>query len=99
VPKDILLNSLDSPYTRSKAYFEVMDIELEIDEVAASMIAEAAQLNIRTGARALRTVFNKIINALEYDPWEHEGLEKTGDGHRLQITQEMAKRAISGNGG
>jgi ATP-dependent Clp protease ATP-binding subunit ClpX len=100
VLKEILVASLDSPYVRSKAYFEVMDIELEIDDVAAAMIAEAAELNIRTGARALRTVFNKIINRLEYDPWQHEGLEEKKDGgHRLVVTQEMAKRAISGNGG
>jgi len=99
VLKEILLESLDSPFIRSKKYFEVMSIELEIDDVAASMIAEAAELNIRTGARALRTVFNKIINPLEYDPWQHEGLEKTDDGHRLVISQEMAKRAIQpGNG-
>jgi len=99
VLKEILLESLDSPFIRSKKFFEVMNIELEIDDVAASMIAEAAELNIRTGARALRTVFNKIINPLEYDPWQHEGLEKTEDGHRLVITEEMAKRAIHpGNG-
>ena len=100
VLKEILVASLDSPFIRSKAYFEVMDIELEIEDVAAAMIAEAAELNIRTGARALRTVFNKIINRLEYDPWQHEGLEEKKDGgHRLVVTQEMAKRAISGNGG
>ena len=99
VLKEILLESLDSPFIRSKKFFEVMKIELEIDDVAASMIAEAAEKNIRTGARALRTVFNKIINPLEYDPWQHEGLEKTDDGHRLVITPEMAKRAIQpGNG-
>jgi ATP-dependent Clp protease ATP-binding subunit ClpX len=98
VLKSILLHSLDSPYIRSKSFFEVMDIELEMDDIAASMIAEAAQENIRTGARALRTVFNKIINPLEYDPWRHEGLEAKADGgHRLVITKEMARRAISGN--
>jgi ATP-dependent Clp protease ATP-binding subunit ClpX len=99
VLKEILLHSLDSPYIRSKSYFEVMSIDLEIEDVAAAMIAETAEKNIRTGARALRTVFNKIINRLEFDPWQHEGLEKTDDGHRLVITREMAQRAISGNGG
>jgi len=59
VLKEILVASLDSPYIRSKAYFEVMEIELEIEDVAAAMIAEAAELNIRTGARALRTVFSR----------------------------------------
>jgi len=100
VLKEILLESLDSPFIRSKSFFEVMDIELEMEDVAAAMIAEAAEQNIRTGARALRTVFNKIINRLEYDPWQHEGLEeKDGGGHKLAITADMARRAISGNGG
>jgi ATP-dependent Clp protease ATP-binding subunit ClpX len=100
VLKEILLESLDSPFIRSKSFFEVMDIELEMEDVAAAMIAEAAEQNIRTGARALRTVFNKIINRLEYDPWQHEGLEeKEGGGHKLAITADMARRAIDGNGG
>jgi ATP-dependent Clp protease ATP-binding subunit ClpX len=100
VLKEILVSSLDSPYIRSKKFFEVMNIELEIEDVAAAMIAEAAEENIRTGARALRTVFNKIINRLEFDPWQHEGLEeKAGGGHRLVVTQKMAKRAVGGNGG
>jgi ATP-dependent Clp protease ATP-binding subunit ClpX len=99
VLREILTASLDSPYIRSKRYFEVMNIELEIEDVAAAMIAEAAERNIRTGARALRPVFNKIINRLEFDPWQHEGLEEKADGgHRLVVTKEMAKRAISGNG-
>ena len=100
VLREILLRSLDSPFVRSKKFFEVMNIELEIEDVAASMIAEEAQRNIRTGARALRTVFNKIINRLEFDPWQHEGLaEKPDGGHKLVVTKAMARRAISGNGG
>ena len=100
VLKEILLESLDSPFIRSKSFFEVMDIELEMEDVAAAMIAEAAEQNIRTGARALRTVFNKIINRLEDAPWQHEGLEeKEGGGHKLAITADMARRAIDGNGG
>jgi ATP-dependent Clp protease ATP-binding subunit ClpX len=100
VLKEILLRSLDSPFVRSRNYFAVMDIELEIEDVAASMIAEAAEHNIRTGARALRTVFSKIVNRLEFDPWQHEELAaKPGGSHRLTITREMARRAIAGNGG
>ena len=99
VLKEILLESLDSPFVRSRNYFEVMGIELAIEDVAAAMIAEAAEQNTRTGARALRTVFNKIVNRLEYDPWQHDGLEQKNEGgHRLLITREMARRVISGNG-
>jgi len=100
VLKDILLNAVDSPFQRSKRYFEVLDIQLEMDDLAASLIAETAEKNTRTGARALRTVFGRIINRLEFDPWQHEGLEDIGDGRkRLVVTPDMARRATARNGG
>ncbi len=100
VLKEILLDSLDSPFNRSRRYFEVMNIRLEIDDTAAALIAEEAEKNTRTGARALRTVFGKIIYNLEFDPWQHEGLEALeGGGHRLVVTANMARRAISTRNG
>jgi ATP-dependent Clp protease ATP-binding subunit ClpX len=100
VLKEILLHSVDSPFNRSRRYFEVMGIRLEIDEVAAAIIAEEAQRNARTGARALRTVFGKIINPLEFDPWQHEGLQPLAEGgHRLVITKDMARRAVAARNG
>jgi ATP-dependent Clp protease ATP-binding subunit ClpX len=100
VLKDILLESLDSPFNRSKRYFEVMDISLEMDDLAAAIIAEEAEKNTRTGARALRTTFGRIINRLEFDPWQHDGLEKLPDGrHRLRITADMARSAVAARTG
>jgi ATP-dependent Clp protease ATP-binding subunit ClpX len=76
-----------------------MDILLEIDDLAVALIAEEAEKNTRTGARALRTVFGRIINRIEFDPWHHEGLEeRPKGGHRLAITADMARRAISKDG-
>jgi ATP-dependent Clp protease ATP-binding subunit ClpX len=100
VLREILLKSVDSPYLRSKRYFDVLGIELELEELAASLIAEAAEKNTRTGARALRMVFGRIVNRLEFDPWSFEGLEKLPEGgHRLVITAEMARRAVAGRNG
>ncbi len=91
--KEILLKSVDSPFNRSKRFFEILGVDLEIDDMAAALIAEAAERNTRTGARALRTIFGKIINPLEFDPWSHSGLEKLPDGkHRLVINPEMVRR-------
>jgi ATP-dependent Clp protease ATP-binding subunit ClpX len=98
VLKDILLHSVDSPFNRSKQYFEVMKISLEIEDMAAAMVAEVAAKNIRTGARALRTVFGGIINRLEFDPWRDESLEELPDGgYRLAITADMVRRATTKN--
>ncbi len=97
VLQEILMKSVDSPYLRSKRYFEVLGINLEIEDVAAGMIAEEAAKSTRTGARALRTVFGRIVNRLEFDPWNYEGLEEGSDGRkRLLISTEMVTHAISG---
>jgi ATP-dependent Clp protease ATP-binding subunit ClpX len=100
VLKEILLKSLDSPYLRSKRYFDVLGIDLEIEDVAAAMIAEEAAKSTRTGARALRSVFGRIVNRLEFDPWSFDDLEEIGGGRRrLLITRDMVRRATSRNGG
>ena len=95
VLKRILLESLDSPFVRSREYFDVMNIRLEMEDLAASLIAEKAEKNTRTGARALRAVFGRIVNPLEFDPWRHEGLEDRAEGgHRLVVTADMVRRVI-----
>ncbi|MGE0639705.1 MAG: AAA family ATPase [Thermoanaerobaculia bacterium] len=68
VLKEILLGSFDSPLARTRRYFESLDVELEIDDIAAGLIAERASQENRTGARALREVFSEIVNPLEFDP-------------------------------
>jgi ATP-dependent Clp protease ATP-binding subunit ClpX len=96
VLKQILLKAVDSPFLRSKRYFDVLGINLEIEDVAAGMIAEEAAKSTRTGARALRSVFGRIVNRLEFDPWALEELEalSTG-GHRLVISVAMVRRVIA----
>jgi ATP-dependent Clp protease ATP-binding subunit ClpX len=100
VLKEILLKSVDSPYLRSKRYFHVLGIDLDLEDLAAAMIAEEAAKSTRTGARALRTVFGRIVNRLEFDPWVLEDLEEKPDGgHRLAITSDMVRRAVGGRNG
>jgi ATP-dependent Clp protease ATP-binding subunit ClpX len=96
VLRAILLSSLDSPYVRSRRYFEVMQISLDVEDLAASLIAEQAEKHSRTGARALRTIFGKIINPLEFDPLGSADLEPNGEGLRhLVITTKMVRQALN----
>ncbi len=93
--KQILLEAIDSPFVRSRAYLNVMGISLEIDDIAAATIAEQAEKHSRTGARALRAVFSKIINPIEFDPSGSGALEEAGDGRKkLLITAPMVRRAL-----
>jgi ATP-dependent Clp protease ATP-binding subunit ClpX len=68
VLEEILMTSIDSPYARSRRYFGALGIELELDPLAAALVAERAALENRTGARALRDVFAEIVNPLEFEP-------------------------------
>ena len=93
--KSILLNAYDSPFVRSRRYLDVMGIVLEIEDLAATIVAEQAEKHSRTGARALRTIFSKIINPIEFDPWNSAALEAAADGHRkLKVTAPMVRESL-----
>ena len=93
--KSILLRALDSPFVRSQRYLSVMGIDLEIEDLAASIVAEQAEKHSRTGARALRTIFSKIINPIEFDPTSSGALEDSAGGRkRLVVTAPMIRRGL-----
>lgn len=94
VLREILLQSHDSPYVRSKRYFATLGIELDIEDLAASLVAEEAAKESRTGARALRDIFTEIINPFEFDPWSKPELEKVEGRRRLTVTAELVQRTL-----
>ena len=95
VLREILLKSFESPFVRSRKFFRVLDIELGIDDLAASLIAEAAGKDSRTGARALRPIFTDLINPFEFDPWHGEQLEaRESGGWRLTISADMVREVL-----
>ena len=96
VLKEILLESFDSPLVRSRRYFEVRKIRLEIEDLAAALIAEKASKDVRTGARALKPIFGEIVNPLEFDPTFGDRLEPADDGwSRLTIDDQMVRKVIN----
>ena len=94
VLRQILLNSLDSPFVRSRDFFRIMGIELEIEDLAASLIAEQAEKHSRTGARALRTIFGRIANPLEFDPTANGALAAGPDGRRRLVISAPQVRQV-----
>jgi ATP-dependent Clp protease ATP-binding subunit ClpX len=93
VLKEILLHSVDSPLARMRRYFESLGVELEIEDLAAGLIAEKAAQENRTGARALRDVFSEVVNPIEYDPFEHVD-EGDGDRAVVHIDAERVRKAL-----
>jgi len=92
VLEQILLEAIDSPLARSRAYFSSLGIELEIEPMAAALVAERAALENRTGARALRDVFAEIVNPLEFDPTRDT--EAEGERRLIRIDAARVRRAL-----
>jgi len=92
VLEEILLHSIDSPYQRSRRYFAARGISLELEALAAALLAERAALENRTGARALRDVFAEVVNSLEFDP--SEGTSEGASGAEIRIDAERVRRSF-----
>jgi len=82
--KEIMRITPDSPLRYACDYFKSMDIELDLTEDALDMITEVAAKGSRIGARAMREPFNKVVDALKYDPFS-AGLIVERDGKRLLV--------------
>jgi len=95
VLKEILLHSYDSPLARSRRYFDAVGIALELEDLAAGLIAEKAAQENRTGARALRDVFSEVVNPLEFDP-DGEAKPDAADPARrhIYIDAERVRRFV-----
>lgn len=64
----IFLETPDSAYRQTRAYFESRGIHLALSPVAVRRIAAEAARQPRLGARALREVFRRVIRDYEFDP-------------------------------
>lgn len=90
--REILLRSYDSPFVRSRRFFGVMGIDLEMEELAAALLAEQANRDGRTGARALRPLFTELINPYEFDPFHDGTIDPAVEGRQtLRISAEMVR--------
>jgi ATP-dependent Clp protease ATP-binding subunit ClpX len=94
VLEQILLEAIDSPLARSRAYFESLGIALEIEPLAAALVAERAALENRTGARALRDVFAEIVNPFEFDPATAVTDEARAERRVIHIDADRVRRAF-----
>jgi ATP-dependent Clp protease ATP-binding subunit ClpX len=87
----------DGVLQASRNFFQKYGIELEITDDAVQKIAEEASKSARIGARALKSVYGKIIKPYEFDPFSREEVKPVnGDGgpHRLVIDDKIVGEAL-----
>jgi ATP-dependent Clp protease ATP-binding subunit ClpX len=98
VLRRIFLETRDSVFQRSRNFFKRYGIELEVTDDAARRIAREASKSSRIGARALKTVYGRIIKPFEFDPFSRPEVTGSGSSRRLVIDKETVKRALHGDG-
>jgi ATP-dependent Clp protease ATP-binding subunit ClpX len=81
----------------SQNFFRKYGIDLDITDDAVQKIAEEAAKSSRIGARALKSVYGKIIKPFEFDPFSREEVRTAnGDGgpHRLVIDDKLVSEGL-----
>lgn len=87
----------DGVLQASRNFFQKYGIELEITDGAVQKIAEEASKSARIGARALKSVYGRIIKPYEFDPFSREEVKPVnGDGgpHRLVIDDRIVTESL-----
>jgi ATP-dependent Clp protease ATP-binding subunit ClpX len=87
----------DGVLQTSQNFFRKYDIELEVTDDAVLKIAEEASKSSRIGARALKSVYGKIIKPFEFDPFGREEVRPVNGGggpHRLLIDDKLVNDAL-----
>jgi ATP-dependent Clp protease ATP-binding subunit ClpX len=64
----IFLETPDSGYLQTRAYFESRGVKMAISPQAVRAVARAAARQPRLGARALKEVFRRVVRDLEFAP-------------------------------
>ena len=81
----------------SQRFFQKYDIALDITDDAVQKIAEEASKSSRIGARALKSVYGKIIKPFEFDPFSREEVKAAngaGGPHKLVIDDKLVGEAL-----
>jgi ATP-dependent Clp protease ATP-binding subunit ClpX len=80
----------------SRNFFRKYGIDLDITDDAVQKIAEEAAKSSRIGARALKSVYGRIIKPFEFDPFSRQEVQPAnGDGtHRLVINDAIVTDGI-----
>ena len=79
----------------SQNFFRKYGIELEITDGAVKVIAEEASKSSRIGARALKSIYGRIIKPFEFDPFSRQEVQKNGgDFHKLVIDEPLVASSL-----
>lgn len=88
----IFLTPPNSVFFEAKRYFASLGIDLQVSREALRLLAERAWENHRIGARALRSIFKRVLRDLEFDPEATHMVAEKQQKKILLITRDMIDR-------
>lgn len=87
----IFAEPAEGVFQTSKSFFRKYGIDLAVTEGAVKKIAEEASKSSRIGARALKSVYGKIIKPFEFDPFSRSEVQvAAGDPESRSLTIDDA---------
>jgi ATP-dependent Clp protease ATP-binding subunit ClpX len=93
-----IFTELDDGVLRiSQRFFHKVGIDLEVTEGAVKKIADEASKSSRIGARALKSIYGRVIKPFEFDPFSRDEVVPAnggGAGHRLVIDEKIVGEAL-----
>jgi ATP-dependent Clp protease ATP-binding subunit ClpX len=84
----------DGVFRSSQSFFQKYGIDLEVTDQAVLKIAEEASRHSRIGARALKSVYGRIIKPFEFDPFSRDEVRAEGERRRLVIDEPLVANAM-----
>jgi len=84
----------DGVLATSRSFFKNYGIELQVTDQAVAKIAEEAARNSRIGARALKSIYGRIIKPFEFDPFARQEVQPAAEGHLLVIDDQLVATAL-----
>jgi len=97
-PEDLMIifsEPRESVFNLSKKFFKRFNIELSITPKAQRLVAIEAAKHSRTGARALKEVYGRIIKQFEFDPFEHGQVHQLGENSfELTIDENIVRQSL-----
>jgi len=81
----------------SQNFFQKYGIALEVTDDAVQKIAEEAAKTSRIGARALKSIYGRIIKPFEFDPFSREEVQSVNGSegpYRLVIDDKLVSEAL-----
>ena len=70
------------------------NVRTEVTDPAIQKIADEAAKTSRIGARALKSVYGRIIKPFEFDPFSREEVQPSGEKHRLVLDEKLVLEGL-----